>query len=79
MDAITTKNNEVTNFMYYVFNDWNKEEAELLFGQNLGQHIYGKWVYCRERRLGDLWWYSELDNDCRQKIVDRANQLHNNN
>lgn len=65
--------NEVTNFMYYVYNKWNEYEAKKLFGDDLGQHIFNKWVYYRNN---DLRWYAELDNVCRQKLVDRANEIY---
>lgn len=68
------KNNEVTNFMLYVYNKWGINEAHLLFGKNLGDHIFGKWI---EHRSDQLYWYAELDESCRQKIVDRANELYN--
>ena len=68
------KNNEVTNFMFYIYNKWSINEAHLLFGKNLGDHIFGKWI---EHRGDQLYWYAELDEGCRQKIVDRANELYN--
>jgi hypothetical protein len=71
-------NNAVTNFMLYLFNKWCIGEAKKVFGNSLGEHIFSKWVHHREgTKLGDLYWYSELDNYCRQKIVDRANELYN--
>ena len=71
------KFNEVTNFMYYVYNRWNLTEAKLLFGNILGQHIFDKWAgygYGKE-----LLWYAELDSGNKQKLVDRANKLYGNN
>lgn len=68
--------NEVTYFMWYMYNRWNKEEAIAVFGENLGNHVFGKWCHYRENGLGDLYWYSELDNECRQKVVDRANYIY---
>ena len=65
-------NNEVTNFMYYIFNRWNMEEAKQLFGDSLGKHIWKKY----NKYNSHLYWYSELDNDCRQKLVDRANEIY---
>ena len=64
----------VDAFMLYMFNRWNMNEAKLLFGKNLGDHIFGKWI---EHRSDQLYWYAELDESCRQKIVDRANELYN--
>ena len=71
-------NNEVENFMYYMYNRWCIDEAHLLFGKSLGDHIYAKWTekieYSIDRTMS---WYGELDKKCRQKIVDRANELYN--
>lgn len=65
--------NEVTNFMFYMFNVWNEKESIKLFGEDLGKHIFAKWVdYHRD----DLRWYGSLDNECRQKIVDSANEYY---
>lgn len=68
----------VDAFMLYLYNRWSINEAHLLFGNSLGEHIFNKWVHHRQNtKLGDLYWYSELDNACRQKIVDRANEMYN--
>ena len=64
--------NEVTKFMFYVFNKWNLSEAKAIFGDNLGTHIYAKYINCSDILL----WYSELDNECKQKLVDRANEIY---
>ena len=65
------KNNDVTCFMWYVNERMTLSEMVLVCGI-VGEHVYNKWVYAREHHLGDLWWYAELDEKCRQKIVDRA-------
>lgn len=65
--------NEVTNFMWYMFNKWTPYEAQTVFGENLGLHIYNKWVESKNT----LYWYANLDNKCRQMVVDRANELYN--
>jgi hypothetical protein len=49
----------------------------LVFGKNLGKHIFEKWVSCRKDGGEHLEWYASLDNECRRKIVDRANELYN--
>jgi hypothetical protein len=70
-------NNEVTNFMLYMYNMWSEKESQILFGENLGKYIYDKWIdsfSCSDRTM---YWYSNLDNECRRKIVDRANELYN--
>ena len=73
----TRKNNDVTCFMWYVNERMTRSEMILVCGE-VGNHIYDKWVYARDHHLGDLWWYGELDDTCRQKIVDRAVQIYGN-
>lgn len=67
--------NEVTNFMYYMYNKWDKEECINLFGEMLGNHIFAKWVHYNGN-LGELRFYAELDGSIRQRLVDRANELY---
>jgi len=70
--------NEVTNFLYYMYNRWCINEAHFLFGKSLGDHIYAKWTEKIEYSIDqNLSWYADLDKVCRQKIVDRANELYN--
>ena len=68
--------NEVTNFMLYIYNRWSQSEAVRVFGDNLGLHIWNKWINSREKGIDTLYWYSELDSDCRDKIVYRANEVY---
>lgn len=64
--------NEVTHFMFYMLNNWCQSEAIHVFGNNLGNHIFEKWVHYHN----DLRWYSELDTSCKNKLVKRANELY---
>lgn len=73
-----TKSNEVTRFLWYIYNKWNLDEAIKLFGTNLGAHIYHKRNKMREQGFDTLYWYGELDEDCHQKLVDRANEIYAN-
>ena len=71
-------NNEVTNFLFYIYNKWSKEESVRLFGNDLGNHIFNKWVGKHEYSNDiTMSWYADLDNKCRRNIVDRANELYN--
>ena len=65
--------NEVTNFMLYMFNKWNESESVKLFGENLGHYIWNKYT---NNYSDKLYFYAELDNECRQKLVDRANEIY---
>ena len=69
-----SKHNEVTRFMWYMFNKWSYKEAIILFGENLGDHIYRKYMIFESA----LAFYGALDNECRQKLVDRANEIYKN-
>ena len=62
--------------MYYIFNRWSEAESVRIYGTNLGQHIWKKYIEYQERHLGELRFYAELDNVCRQKLVDRADELY---
>lgn len=69
-----TKQNVVTLFMWYMYNKWSLEESVLLFGANLGAHIYQKYL----NRNDKLYWYRELDDVCRTKVVNRAIEIYKN-
>lgn len=68
--------NQVTAFMLYMYNKWSENEARSLFGENLGEHIYGKYSYYKEKNMGTLFWYSELDCTRRRQLVARAIELY---
>lgn len=66
--------NEVTNFMYYMYNRWCFDECIALFGKDLGAHIWEKY---KNSMSGDkLYWYGSLDKKCQQRLVDRANEIY---
>ena len=67
--------NQVTAFMLYIYNKWCIGEAKKVFGENLGEHLFSKYLHHRGN-LGELFWYSELDNNCRRKIVERAVEIY---
>jgi hypothetical protein len=51
----------------------------MLFGENLGQHVFDKWVG-KGKHTNDqtMSWYGELDTGLRNKLVARANELYSN-
>lgn len=70
--------NVVTYFMWYMFNKWDKNEAHKLFGQNLGDHLFGKWVAKGENTHDQtMSWYADLDKELRNKVVERAIEVYN--
>lgn len=69
-----TKNNVVTYFMWYIYNKYDESESELLFG-NMGEYIFRKLIE-HGGRCCALSWYADLDNDCQQRLVDRAIELY---
>lgn len=68
--------NQVTAFMLYMCNKWCESEAHYVFGENLGDHIYGKYRHYMDEHLGTLFWYSELDSTRRRQLVARAIELY---
>lgn len=72
------KNNDIECFMYYMYNRWSLSESKHVFGDDLGTHIYGKWVKLTSHH-DTLYWYGELDKDCRNKLANRAKELYSNN
>ena len=68
--------NQVTNFMYYMFNRWSRDESIVVFGDDLGDHVYRKYLDSRGCGADILSWYAELDRTCKQRLVDRANELY---
>lgn len=65
----------IDNFVKYMFNKWNIYEAERVFGELLGEHIYCKYVREYERNAFLL--YANIDNDCKRKLIERANLFYN--
>lgn len=63
---------QVEAFGYYMYNKWNQYEANVVFGENLGSHIFDKWINNRDVMM----FFMNLDNDCRQKLVERAEQFY---
>jgi hypothetical protein len=67
------KTNQVSSFLYYMFNAWSQSEAITIFGNNLGRHVYDQY----QRNNGNIMiWYSDLDYDCRDLLVKRAVALY---
>lgn len=63
--------NQVTAFMYYIYNRWDLNEARFLFGNELGIHIFNKF-----NNVDSLEFYGALDKECRNKLVRRAIELY---
>jgi hypothetical protein len=62
------RNNDVSSFMYYVEMKYSLKESIYIFGEDLGHHIFGKYL----KATTPLKWYAELDRGCRDKLVERA-------
>jgi hypothetical protein len=61
-----------------MFNRWSRDEAVKIFGKDLGNHIFEKWItygldYFHDRTMQ---LYSNLDSECRVKLVERACELY---
>ena len=70
--------NTVTFFMWYMYNKWSLEESKRIYGDNLGEHIYNKWVEVVGSCNGDnLRFYANLDTKSRNLLVQRALDVYN--
>ena len=66
--------NDVTSFHYYMWNSWNEKECKILF-KDLEDYIWNIWIHTK----GDIGiFYGMLDNDCRNRLTDRALKLYEN-
>lgn len=69
--------NEVTHFMWYMYNHWSITEAKTIFGDNLGEHIWNKWLDSFELSNDHtMYWYAQLDENCRNLIVEHSKTLY---
>ena len=63
---------EIQNYMYYIFNRWSADEACLVFGNELGTHIFCKWLQMRD----GLRLFGYFDKECKKKLVNRVNEIY---
>ena len=63
----------VENFMYYMYNKWDEQEAHEVFGNLMGKHLWNKWCSAHD----ELIWFAYLDDENRTKIIERANEVYN--
>lgn len=67
-------NQPILSFFMYMYNRWNFDESVEIFGENLGTHIFNKWVYAR-RDVGVF--FTDLDTECQLKLQERAFSMYN--
>lgn len=63
---------QVEKFGYYMYNQWNYDESVLIFGKDLGNHIFNKW--CDNKDV--MYFFMSLDNECRLRIITRAEKFY---
>lgn len=65
----------VNCFVFYMANQWCREEALRIFGEDMGSHFFGKWAAAARRVSPDhatvILWYAMSDT-YRQKLIDAA-------
>lgn len=66
-------NNTVTSFFYYMWNGWCEQECRETFGM-LHEHFWAKWksLSRQDSRGAAEKFFSELSDDNRKKLVERA-------
>lgn len=76
---MTANTTAVLNFAIYMSNAWDKTEAIKIFGENIGEHIFNKWVgYASDRgpTYASLALVYDLDSNNLEKLVERACKLY---
>ena len=56
-----------------MWNSWNKKECDIIFGE-ISDHIWHKWEAIYFKDFSDF--YSYLDENCQNKLVERATSLY---
>ena len=67
-------------YMKFMYNQWDHDMCISIFGEMLGDHIWGKWLAVREydgvdAAITNIW--GKLDYGCLEKILDRAFKTYN--
>lgn len=75
------KTNDISSFLYYMWNAWNEEECKVAFAKSKCgyQHLWDKWENLRSRnaRFGAVEeFYAELDAENQFLLVERALELY---
>ena len=76
---MTNNATAVLSYAIYMANKWSQSEARIIWGNNLGEHIWNKWVTFNENygtHAASMKLLYELDNECLEKLVERANALY---
>lgn len=68
--------NDVTSFMFYMWNAWCEEECQEAFNDGDWKHFWSKWCHCCNK-MDSAWgaterFYSELSDFNRNRLVRRA-------
>lgn len=75
-DISRKKQNDITSFMFYMWNAWCEKECQEAFKDDDWKHFWSKWCYwCN--KIGSAWgaterFYSELSDGNRNRLVRRA-------
>jgi hypothetical protein len=74
--------NIIESLIAYLMWDWCREEAQLVFGESLGNHLWNKWDDTKLNSNGEevsepdvLGWYLGLDGGNRDRLIERATEV----
>lgn len=74
-DGYMDKTSQLDCYLYFMWNDWDKDKCLKMFGMDMGEHIWAKWrsSLCNCGIGGaPSAFYSSLDADRRKAIVAAA-------
>lgn len=76
---MTQNTTAVLSYAIYMANAWSQSEAIAIWGENLGMHIWNKWLVFNETygtHAASMKLIYELDSTNLEKLVERANTLY---
>ena len=76
---MTNNTTAVLSYAIYMANAWSMSEAVTVYGKNLGEHIFNKWVGYNSDggpTYASMKLVYELDSTNLEKLVERANELY---
>lgn len=74
------KKSELDCYLYFMWNEWSLEIAVEIFGESLGNHLWGKWdnmCWNCDFDGAPAKFYSNLDSDNRRVLVEYAISYYN--
>lgn len=78
-NRLETVKDHIDTYMKFMYNQWTEHICRAIFGAQLGDHIWAKWMGFREDQgveaaIFNMWF--ALDHECTHKLLDFALQFY---